>query len=203
MAVDAGEWQIEFRPWGWVRLREQEGGPAVYIQYEITGGYGQGRLDMQCVVMMAGQDDALSARTWRRIPFSTVETYLNLSNARDIVTAQCATPAPSLEGLERFFEESASYSTFTVTEPSGMLVPDGADDEPARKLPQVKPPQGKLTDEFLKDVAAAYRWYADAQKAPAPAISEMAEVPVRTVHRWIYEARKRGILPPARTGRAG
>lgn len=204
MALAIGEWHIEFRPWGWVRLREDGGGPAVYLRYELSKAGKHTRLDLQSVVIRAGEDDdALSARTWRRIPFSSVETYLTLTNAGDIITAHCDVESPSLAALDQYFDETKAFSTFSVTEPSERLISDGADDEPRRPMPQVKPPEGRLTNEFLEDVADAYRWFTDARKAPAPAISEAANVPVRTVHRWIYEARKRGILPPARAGRAG
>ncbi|MGX9887363.1 hypothetical protein [Streptomyces sp. NPDC002276] len=204
MALASGEWRIEFRPWGWVRLREEGGGPDVYLRYDLTKSGSHTRLDLQDVVIRAGEaDDALSARTWRRIPFSTIEMYLTATNADDIITADCETIPPSLDDLDRYFDVTKSFGTFSVTEPSDRLVSDGAGAEPQRPMPQVKPPAGRLTDEFLEDVADAYRWFIEAKTAPAPAISEMAKTPVRTVHRWIYEARKRGILPPARSGRAG
>lgn len=204
MALASGEWHIEFRPWGWVRLMEKGGGPAVYLQYELSRTGSHTRLDLKAVVIRAGtEDDALSARTWRRIPFSKVETYLTITNAGSIITASCDVEAPSLEALDAYFDATKTFGTFSVSAPSERLVSDGGTNEPRRPMPQVKPPAGRLTDDFLEDVADAYRWFTEAKQAPAPAIAEMAGTPVRTVHRWIYEARKRGIIPPARTGRAG
>ncbi|MFF2215028.1 hypothetical protein [Streptomyces antibioticus] len=204
MAVEIGKWHIEFRPWGWVRLREMGGGPAVYLQYDLSKTGPHTRLDLQSVVMKAGEgDDVLSARSWRRIPFSKVEIYLTLTNAGDIITAPCEVEAPSLEVLDRYFDQTKQFGTFSVREPSDRLVSDDADNEPSRPMPQVRPPGGRLTDDFLEEVADAYRWFTEARRPPAPAIAETADVPVRTVHRWVYEARKRGILPPARAGRAG
>jgi hypothetical protein len=62
-------------------------------------------------------------------------------------------------------------------------------------------PVNGLTDAFLQDVAAAHRaalgqGRTDPAVAIAEALGEGAQV--RTVHSWIYKARKRGFLPPAR-----
>lgn len=69
--------------------------------------------------------------------------------------------------------------------------------------PTIATPENGLTDDFLKSVAEAYLWATSAGLHPAPSIAELAEVPVRRVHRWVSDARKRGFLPPARPGRAG
>lgn len=56
---------------------------------------------------------------------------------------------------------------------------------------------GRRIDEaFLKRIAEQYTEHVQAKVMPAPAIAEAENAPVRTVHRWIYEARKRGLLPP-------
>lgn len=197
-------------------------GPSVYLQYQLTGPRGQERLDLQSVVMRAGEAEALSGRVWRRIPFSEIEKALTLmlvqlpsnpptpsmgeaaEQARQAFLSGGEAPAPVLEDLDEYFKATeADVSLHFNNLPSQMFVSDGADDHPGGRVPRIQPPDGRLTDDFLRDVADAYRWLTDAKLAPAPAIAEMAGVPVRTVHRWVYEARKRQILPPARTGRAG
>jgi hypothetical protein len=74
--------------------------------------------------------------------------------------------------------------------------------EPPRVAPLDRP--DRLDSAFLRHVADAY---ADAirrgEKSPAAALAEQAIVPVRTVHRWIYLARKAGCLPPGSQGRIG
>lgn len=65
-------------------------------------------------------------------------------------------------------------------------------------------PQFGLTDAFLQDVARAYRAaVGQGHTNPAVVISELptVNVGVRTVHSWIYKARRRGFLPPARKDR--
>ncbi|MGW5427928.1 hypothetical protein ACWET9_12010 [Streptomyces sp. NPDC004059] len=218
MTLHIDQWAIDVRPWGWIRLRElSDQGPTVYLHYGVVGSQGQERLDLQAVVMRSGSGEALSGRIWRRIPFAEIERALTFTivnppsggtesmeraytQARESFTegTEGFVP-PSLESLEDFFEATEDVALIHFNPmPSGMLV---SDDE--GRLPQIKPPTGRITDDFLQDVADAYRWYADRDQAPAPAIAELSGTPVRTVHRWVYEARKRGILPPARAGRAG
>lgn len=226
MGLGIDQWNIEVRPWGWLRLREQSGdGPSVFLRYQLAGPAKQERLELQSVVMQGGANEALSGRVWRRIPLSQIEETLtawlvhmpfhapteavarNAAQARETFMSGsdlAEVESPSLDFLDEYFDQTEDLATmFFKPIPSESLVSDGTGDLPAGRIPQIKPPQGRLTDEFLTDVAEAYRWFTDAKKAPAPAISELTKVPVRTVHRWIYEARKRDILPPARAGRAG
>ncbi|MGW7301396.1 hypothetical protein [Streptomyces sp. NPDC054829] len=204
MALQIGQWRVDFRPWGWIRLKEEGSGPAVYVQYEQSGPAGQERFDMRAVVMVASDTEPLSGRIWRRVPLNELEKYFLIRQVRDILGKRSEVEPPSLDTLPEYFAATKDESHFAAYEESGLLLSDGtAEGYPPGKFPQVKAPEGRLTDDFLRDVAEAYRWLTDAKRPPAPAIASMAGVPVRTVHRWIYEARKREILPPARTGRAG
>lgn len=226
MGLGIDQWNVDVRPWGWLRLREESGdGPSVFLHYQLNGPERQERLELQSVVMRSGEDEPLSGRLWRRIPLSQIEealtvwlvqmpfnaptesVALNAMQARESFmqgSDLSDIEAPTLDELDRYFDDTEDIATvFFNPIPSGSLVSDGTEGLPAGKIPEIKPPSGRLTDEFLGDVAEAYRWLTDAKRPPAPAISEMSGVPVRTVHRWIYEARKRGILPPARAGRAG
>lgn len=200
MTVRIDDWNVDFRPQGWIRLTETSGGPTVYLQFERSGPPGQERFDMQSVVMEKGDEDTLSGRTWRRVPFSELEMYLKLPQVTGDLTAPCDVPPPSLDSLAEYFDATAHLVTAKGTIPGRALAPDGSPKDP---FPVVRPLEGRLTDEHLQDVAAAYRWNTNLNRPPAPAIAAAAGVPVRTVHRWVYEARKRGFLPPARAGRAG
>ncbi|XKK63930.1 hypothetical protein HFP71_16925 [Streptomyces sp. ARC32] len=191
-----------------MRLREDHGagtdaGTAVYLRYETAGTSGHERFDLQAVVLKADRAEPLSGRTWRRIPFSDLEMHFQIPDVRGVLAASSATPAPSLDELDRYFDETTDDAKVVAMVPSGRMYGDGTPESPEGELPTIRRPEGRLTDEFLADVAQAYRWLSAAGQAPAPVIVDMADAPVRTVHRWIYEARKRGVLPPARSGRAG
>jgi hypothetical protein len=56
----------------------------------------------------------------------------------------------------------------------------------------------RYSDDLYRKVAGLYSWCVVAGVAPGPAIAEANDKPVATVHRWIGEARKRGLLAPAR-----
>lgn len=76
---------------------------------------------------------------------------------------------------------------------------NGEDDEDAGEIDLELPEDGRLTDEFLSDVARAYDTAIARRESPAVAIGRAVDVSPRTVHRWVYTARKRGIMPPAAT----
>jgi hypothetical protein len=58
--------------------------------------------------------------------------------------------------------------------------------------------------EFLQRVAQAYTaLVAQGERAPAPRLAEQSGATVHAVRKWIFTARKRGIMPPGRRGKAG
>jgi hypothetical protein len=72
---------------------------------------------------------------------------------------------------------------------------------------RLKPPSGGLTDEFLTTVARAYAAAVARGEPPNRTLHVDAGFDPtrepRTVERWVYLARKRGIMPPARKGSRG
>lgn len=59
-------------------------------------------------------------------------------------------------------------------------------------------PPGKRPDAFYRAVADAYSWLGGHMRHPAVELAEINHVPTSTVHRWIKEARRRGLLGPGR-----
>jgi hypothetical protein len=76
---------------------------------------------------------------------------------------------------------------------SGFVVP-----EPP---PLVRPAGRNLPDEFYAAVADRYRDAAARGLNPRTAIAEAADVSADVAGRWVREARKRGLLPPTKTGK--
>lgn len=60
-----------------------------------------------------------------------------------------------------------------------------------------------LTDDFLGQVARAYAAAMARGERPNVAMAEQTGYPVRTVQRWVYTARQRGIMQRGEKGRAG
>jgi transposase-like protein len=70
---------------------------------------------------------------------------------------------------------------------------------------RLRVPQGsRKPDDFYERVAQAYvTEVSRGSRGPAAAIAEANGVPVTTVHRWVKEARRRGLLGKPGQGRAG
>jgi hypothetical protein len=73
------------------------------------------------------------------------------------------------------------------------------DESPPLRL--TVPAERRKPDSFYADAADRYLWLASQGRRPATALADANGVPVTTVHRWIKEARQRGILPPGQRGR--
>jgi hypothetical protein len=88
---------------------------------------------------------------------------------------------------------------------------------PETGWPPPKPPELHIRDKYFENpdgrgyghelyerVAMLYTRCVAGGVRPAPAIAEANDVPVSTVHGWIQEARRRGVMAPARKkGAAG
>lgn len=57
--------------------------------------------------------------------------------------------------------------------------------------------------EFYEAVAGAYQALASRSPRPVLELANANDVPVTTAHRWVKEARQRGLLAPGRSGKAG
>jgi len=82
-------------------------------------------------------------------------------------------------------------------------MPKGPKPPVEEQVPPIEAPRDGLTDDFLHHVAAAYRAAVRRRLRPGPELARQARVSVRTVHRWIYTARRRKIMPPGQRGRVG
>lgn len=60
------------------------------------------------------------------------------------------------------------------------------------------PETRRKPDSFYKAVAKAFTAANRGSDRPAALIAEVNDVPVSTVHRWVKEARRRGLLAPGR-----
>jgi hypothetical protein len=196
-------WSAAYRPGGWVRLRAKDELPTgfrgtVYLQLLPDKTY-QGRLTVH-QAFMAG-DISISARTWRQVPIAEIERVARQPEQAEVLRRPADRPLAPAEELGRYFDETEPQfgAATTHIRDTPPLAPF---DVPMIPGPVQAPPKGRITDEFLVHVASAYA-QAVGEGSPAKVIAEQAKVPIRTVHGWISQARKRGHLPPGRPGRAG
>ncbi|MTE20230.1 hypothetical protein F0L17_14155 [Streptomyces sp. TRM43335] len=219
MTPDIDNWRVDTRPGGWLRLQQPDGERAtVYLRYRLSGPPGEERLTLQTIIVKDEDGEGLSGRVWRRVPLSKVERALAPLTATNLPAPQAQavaemreafrpteeTTSLTVEQLDEYFEEGSPVDD--LIDRIRSEVPDTPSSPPVLAEPDaasLRPPEGRLTDAFLRKVGDAYKYYASIGNAPARDIAEQANVPVRTVHRWVLKARERGILPPARSGRAG
>lgn len=150
--------------------------------------------------------EALDSTTLKSIPIARIESLLNTRGvgaallARQMgMTDDRPTWMPSYR--EEFGQLDDALTSYFARESRPSL----ALSEPGTKPPRepLTRPDGTDPDDFYRKVAEVYNDVVRETSAPAKVLAEEAGVPTATVHRWIFEARRRGFLPPARKGRAG
>lgn len=198
------DWTVNFWPGGWVRAQD-ETGVTVVLHYKPHGEGDNVRLRLHTTLMDSYAP--ITARRWRDVPFTEIDENLALwrtlsPGAFAALTATTEEGPPAFEEVLRWFDETPSLDV-SASFPTGQFIDDEIDPHAPWKTVQ-RPAGGRLTDEFLENLAAVYKYLvARGEDAPARMIGEGAKVPVPTVHRWVARARERGFLPPAVKGRAG
>jgi hypothetical protein len=140
------------------------------------------RLVIVEVELTATVEHPIDTERWRRVPLGFLEQLANLPDHRRVLERKRrGTPVP--------------------LDLAKALLPGTMADY---QLPERALNGGRYPDDFYGVVAATYHRAVLRRLAPAQTIAEANDVPVTTVHRWIREARRRGLLPPARArGQAG
>jgi len=134
-------------------------------------------------------DELLTSDDLRGVPFTGMLTWAHGPTPhRSILRAAGWDDA----GIERVLRETWTSPLNPARSPKPSL--------------RFKIPEGRRRpDAFYGRVARVYTWLSiwGGTRAPAVEIAEANKVAVTTVHRWIKEARRRGLLPPGQIGRAG
>ena len=209
------DWRVISAPGGWVRAKAPADDTTVYMHLKGTGEGPQQRLNVHTVLMESSSP--ISAHVWRYVPFQAVEEVANnlhgiLSAAgwnpiRETLLSPAEEVPVDISQLERHFGTAEDLAAMDGPNPviaNNMMILSGIGEAPGEEPPPLSKPSGKITDEFLSDLARTYRWLvASKHTAPATVIAEQTGAPVATVRRWISNARQRGFLPPGRPGRAG
>lgn len=194
---------------GWSRLDGVEGLPGrVYVRVQEVDG-----LLRLTELYVDGRGDPLSGGGLRKFPLQAIE---RLAAGRVTESGRALAVGPNLSRLAAFFATTfgpkakhwvadsmrAQYDP-GVVDPAEPEVSFKTAEPPAAVAIDA-PPGGRLTDEWLADLARAYRVSIARRESPAKSIAAALGpgTSVRTVQGWIAKARDRGILEPAaRTGR--
>lgn len=213
------DWRAMYAPGGWVRAKALTDSTTVYMRLRGAGTGPHQRLNVHTVVM--DSPSPISTHVWRHVPFQAIEEAANGEGVagqawdalggnpvRDVLMSSPKEDPISVEQLERHFgtpeELRGADDPENVVVHANMLFLREGSQAAGEEPPPLTRPAGRLTDDFLRDLARTYKWLvATGNGAPATVIAEQTQTPVATVRRWISNARQRQFLPPGRPGRAG
>lgn len=166
---------------GWVLWRPPGDDDHPGVRVHVTEN-ADGRLVIDRLEAVEGS--ALTAGLLRRLNLGTFEIMINSAAIRETITQ--AADAPNVSSVRQ--------TSFGKRLPAIPIGPPGT-------LPNVEA-KGRRPDEFYLALAAEIASLASGgSRRPAADIAEANGVPITTVHRWMKEARRRGLLKPARPKR--
>ena len=172
LAIGAAGWaylhQGDPRMVSFVQLYEEPSGRIVPRQLAVT--------DLRGV----------SGRELDRLPLGRIESAVNNPAVADDVRARLIDASDGEADLMMYIHRRFAP----------IYTAHGQSRRPRNKLKIPKGP--KRPDSFYQQVASAYSEVALLSGHPAKELAAANGVPVTTVHRWIKEARRRGLLAPSR-----
>lgn len=186
--------------------------PLTYVRFVKAS---TGRWVIVEVYVVSDDSAPIRPDTTQRLRLPTLEALANEPNFSRHLESRINLPGPDLR-------RAASHFATTWTKPSHWVAqsylanfpqagvkqaPMGRepqpDTEPAFEVPRLQTPPEGLTDDFLRKVASAYAIAVSRGEHPAPAIAAASGVSESAVRKWVFTARKRGVMPPGRRGRVG
>lgn len=125
----------------------------------------------------------VGARIMRDLPLGRIQAALANPAKAEAIAELVRTPGPGPAEIPYEYEDFGVQRRRQRRDaPAVIAVPEGT----------------RKPDSFYVDVAVAFSELAGRSKQPAGELAEANAVPVTTVHRWVKEARRRGLMAPAR-----
>jgi transposase-like protein len=162
-----------------------------------------GRIVIEALHVEAVAGSTLTSADLRPLQLSRLDAVLNGPEASSLVREVLARKGPAshrpgrAQGRRLAWAGSSQKLDETLADlrRSGRMA-----DERRAELRQDADARGRRPDEFYKRVAEEVARAAAITRSPAVEVATDLDVPVSTVHRWMREARRRGIISaPGRT----
>jgi hypothetical protein len=204
--------EVRFGNGGWILVEHEELPGPLYLRLRQDA---DGRW-VTTELYLDARGGPITAAALRELPISSIEAAVQ-ANERSRIELDDRSRVVAVD-----LSTAASYYATTfgrqadhwVADMLRAQVPGSEVPKPSRRKsgielqrPEVpplrRPPDGRLTDDFLRQVARSYDAALRRGARPAIALADEADVPAQTIRRWVYLARKRGIMPPGRQGKAG
>ena len=167
---------------GWSRFDSEDvpgSAGSIYVRVDEKGRVVE-------LVLAADRGREITAAQLRRLPLSRLTAMIGAR--ADLLLVGWDAPDPDIvEQLDEAFPKRRPRKPAVDTE--------------ARLQ---RPVGGRLDEDFLRQVAAAYTAAVARGDKPNQVLAQQVEHDsTRTVERWVYLARKQGLLPKARPGAVG
>lgn len=212
---------------GWMAIDDVDLPGPLYVRVRPEGD--GGRLRIVELYLDASRNDrsAITSRDVSELPFVQIDAFIN-AFAED-VEHRIGLLGPDLSTLATYFSTEFGKIASSI-EDRDWVVLNFVNQLDADKIAELNLPPFRrvrrsrrklnireqdddfrlstgptegLTDEFLADVARAYMAAVARRERPNKAISEQTGYALKTVQRWVYTARQRGIMPRGSKGRPG
>ncbi len=186
--------------WGWAAFfanTEAGGGlpPLVFVRFARQShgrDWADAPIELRQLRYQAESGEAFASGALRLIPFRRMEAAVNRA-VHDAVLRELV-PAAVLPYDVPGQDDSVPGPDGQRVTPSRWLVRRRL---PAPEVPDLKlavPKGGRRPDDFYAAVADRFLWLASTSSRAAEELAEANKVPVTTVHRWVREAKTRGVL---------
>ncbi len=170
MRVDLRDVEITYGKGGWVSVADIGLPGLLYLRYHVRG-------EVQELVLPS-DGGPITAAHLRKIPLSAIT---NVVMARTDLFLESDEPVTD---IHKIMQNEIVHRRRFKRHPSTA---------------RLSPPTAGLTADFLRQVADAYLAAVRRGERPNKALAaQVGHDNSRTVERWVYLARKRGLLPPSR-----
>jgi hypothetical protein len=169
----------------------QQAGITVRLRFRPESRSDMAAVDIMELNLIAGPEQgagAFNSPLMRTIPISRIVAAVNRPQIRSELHARHLLPPPNL--IEGAVDSRLYAWTLPPQTPARLARP---------KLRITIPEGRKKPDDFYRRVASAYLDQATISTRAAKDLAIANDVPVTTVHRWLKEARARGVLIVPRT----
>ena len=187
---------------GWCRVDTEDLPGPLYVRLQPEGE----RLAIT-ELYLDGRGQRLTPQQVRTLPLAALESLILADDGDADIRDRLNLAGPDLSRLASHYATTYEKGGHWVADSMAAQRPDSAvpqapmGPDPKRQrestAAKLSAPEDGLTDEFLRQVADAYNAAISRRKPPAKTLSAQAGVSPRSVHRWIYTARQRGLLGPA------
>jgi hypothetical protein len=177
--------------WLWAVFPDELGDIEVYARVVERPN---GRLGIGAIELVSVDDATIDTNVLRRVPTGRLEAAVNRLGAAEELRRRVENDGADTDARDR-----AARDERAPRDAEGFL-----SKPPSPSMRRLRIPPGRpKPDEFYVRVARLYGDLSPHHKQPAHLIAEANDVPITTVHGWLKEARRRGLMSPGRRSSEG